>query len=274
MTTLAQVHAAVEELWPAASAEDWDEVGLVVGNPSQQIAKILLTVDVTSAVVAEAVAQQVDLIIAHHPLLLRGVSSIAETTPRGRMLVSLARNECALLTAHTNADIVDSGTSGGIARSLGLENVLPIEETFTRDGKALGLGRVGSLPNAITLGALARALAALAPATATGIRVAGDYQTMVQRVALCGGAGDSLLNANAVREADVYITSDLRHHPASDAREAHLAGEGPALIDISHWASEWLWLSSAAEELAAQLPGVSVQVSDLRTDPWDFLVQQ
>ena len=74
--------------------------------------------------------------------------------------------------------------------------------------------------------------------------------------------------------ADVYITSDLRHHPASEARENAAAAGGPALVDVSHWASEWLWLDTAATELRAALPGVTITVSDLRTDPWDFVVLQ
>ena len=104
---------------------------------------------------------------------------------------------------------------------------------------------------------------------------AGDFDLPVTTVALCGGAGDAYLSEPAVLAADVYITSDLRHHPASEAREnARASGRGPALIDVSHWASEWLWLDSAAAELREALPGVTITVSDLRTDPWDFAVTQ
>ena len=137
-----------------------------------------------------------------------------------------------------------------------------------------GIGRVGQLAEPTTLGSLARRLGELLPPTATGIRVSGDFDAPISTVALCGGAGDSLLSEPAVLGADVYITSDLRHHPASEAREnARIAG-GPALIDVSHWASEWLWLDTAAAELRAALPGVTVTVSELRTDPWDFAVVQ
>ena len=97
---------------------------------------------------------------------------------------------------------------------------------------------------------------------------------MVTTVAVCGGAGDSLLDSAAVRGADVYITSDLRHHPASEFREDALHGGGPALIDVSHWASEWLWLDVAAQQLRAALPGIDITVSELNTDPWDFVVVQ
>jgi len=104
--------------------------------------------------------------------------------------------------------------------------------------------------------------------------VSGEFERVVSRVALCGGAGDSLLATTGVTGADVYITSDLRHHPAQEAREQSLVSSGPALIDISHWASEWLWLETAAAQLRVALPGVEVLVSDARTDPWDFVVLQ
>jgi putative NIF3 family GTP cyclohydrolase 1 type 2 len=112
------------------------------------------------------------------------------------------------------------------------------------------------------------------PPTAGGVRVAGDFDRPVRTVSLCGGAGDSLLQNPLVVASDVYITSDLRHHPASEAREnARIAG-GPALIDVSHWASEWLWLETAAAQLREALPSAQVTVSDVRTDPWDFAVVQ
>lgn len=272
MTTVADVQRAVEALWPAATAEDWDAVGLVVGDPADPVARILVAVDAVAATAEEAVERGADLLLVHHPLLLRGVSSIAATTPAGRILTRLVRERVALLAAHTNADAVDRGTSGELARLLGLEGVESIVPN--RVDAAKGLGRVGDLAEAVTLGALARTLARLLPATVGGLRVAGDPDAEVRRVAICGGAGDSLLAAPAVASADVYITSDLRHHPASDARERHAAGEGPALVDVAHWASESVWIAPAAEALAAALPGVEVLASTIRTDPWDFAVPQ
>src|SRR5690606_7508796 len=110
------------------------------------------------------------------------------------------------------------------------------------------------------------------PATVSGIRVAGDPDRVISRVSLCGGAGDSLLDHPEVRGSDLYVTSDLRHHPAQESLEQSVASAGPALIDVSHWASESLWLRDAAEELSAELPGVEFRVSVLRTDPWTFSV--
>ncbi len=272
MTSVADVQRAVESLWPAATAEDWDAVGLVAGDPADPVERVLLAVDAVEATAAEAVERGAQLLLVHHPLLLRGATSVAATTPAGRVITRLVRARTALLAAHTNADAVDRGTSGELARMLGLEGARPI--VVNRVDPAKGLGRVGDLPAATTLGDLARTHADLLPAVAGGIRVAGDADRAVRRVAICGGAGDSLLREAEVAGADVYIPSDLRHHPASDARERHGAGEGPALVDVSHWASESLWLRPAADELRAALPGVEVLVSDIRTDPWDFAVPQ
>jgi len=272
MTTLADAAAAVEQLWPVAGAESWDAPGLLVGDPGAAVSRILLAVDAVADTVDEAIELGTELLLVHHPLLMRGVTTVAETTAKGALVARLIRGRCALIAAHTNADIVETGTSARLASLLGLQDARPIVETAP--GMGLGLGRVGSLPEPTTLGALARRLAGILPATATGVRVAGAFDRRVQSIAVCGGAGDSLLGEPAVRSADVYITADLRHHPASEAVETARVAGGPALIDVSHWASEWLWLDTAAAELRAALPGVEVLVSELRTDPWDFVVVQ
>ncbi|ASD22082.1 Nif3-like dinuclear metal center hexameric protein [Cryobacterium zongtaii] len=270
--SLAEVARVSHELWPLSGAEEWDAPGLISGDPARRVDSILLAVDVVSETVAEAITSGADLLLAHHPLLLRGVTSVAEDRYKGALLARLIRADCGLLAAHTNADVVEDGVSDVIASSLGLVDTRPITGGLV---PGTGIGRVGRLPEPTTLGLLARRLAALIPPTATGVRVAGGYADTIQTVALCGGAGDSLLREPAVRSADVFITSDLRHHPASESREQSiLAGVGPALIDVSHWASEWLWLDVAASALRQRLPGIRIEVSDVRTDPWDFAVTQ
>jgi dinuclear metal center YbgI/SA1388 family protein len=248
----------------------WGVLDLLTGNPNAAITSILLAMDAVLDTVDEAADH--DLLLVHHPLLLRGVTSIAEDGYKGAALSRLIRSGTALVAAHTNADVVETGTSAVFAARLGLVDVSPI--VASSGNPARGIGRVGTLPAPTTLGRLARQLGELLPATASGIRVSGDFDAAISTVALCGGAGDSLLAEPAVRAADVYITSDLRHHPASEARENARASRGPALVDVSHWASEWLWLDQAATELRAALPGVTVTVSDIRTDPWDFAVVQ
>ncbi len=268
MPTLRELQAVIEDLWPAAGAESWDSVGLVSGRADQPIEHVHLAVDAVPATAHEAVEAGADLLLTPHPLLLRGVTTIDESTVKGNVLATVVRGGTALLAAHTNADVVTTGTSAVLADRLGLVDQRPLEPGAD---PATGLGRVGTLPAPTTLGALARALVDLLPPTATGVRVSGDFDRPVRTVALCAGAGDSLLGNPAVRAADVYVTSDLRHHPASEFREQALLGDGPALVDTSHWATEWLWLDVAAEQLR-RAAGVRVTVSELRTDPWDFAV--
>lgn len=272
MTTLADARQAVEQLWPADRAEGWDAVGLVAGDLAQPVERILLAVDPVLETVAEAVETKADLLLVHHPLLLRGVTSVAADRPKGRIVTDLISNGIALLAAHTNADIVERGTSAELARILGLTDMQPITPNAANPG--LGLGRVGTLAEPTTLGALATTLAKSIPSTATGVRVAGDFSQRVERIAVCGGAGDSLLEDPSVLSADVYVTADLRHHPASEARQRYTMGTGPALIDLSHWASEWLWLDAARQQLQELLPDTTIAVSELRTDPWDFALPQ
>ncbi|RPE82170.1 dinuclear metal center YbgI/SA1388 family protein [Curtobacterium sp. PhB137] len=268
MPTLRELQAVIEDLWPAAGAESWDAVGLVAGDPDATVEHVHLAVDAVPATAREAVELGAGLLLTHHPLLLRGVTTIAESTYKGSVLATLVRGGSALIAAHTNADVVTTGTSAVLADRIGLTDQRPLD---AGTDPATGIGRVGVLAEGTTLGALARKLVDLLPPTATGVRVSGDFDQPVRTVALCAGAGDSLLGHPAVLAADVYITSDLRHHPASEFREQALLGGGPALIDTSHWATEWLWLDVAAAQLR-QAAGVRVTVSDLRTDPWDFAV--
>jgi len=268
-TTLRDLHAVASRLWPLAGAEDWDVVGLAVGDPEDRVTRVLLAVDPVLETVEEAVSGGFDVLLTHHPLLLRGVTSLAADHIKGALVTRLIRGGCALYSAHTNADAVDDGTSGVLAAALGVRNARPF------DGEpGSGIGRVGDLEAPTTLGVLARRLAALLPSTAGGVLGSGDFDRPVTRVAICGGAGDAFLAHPAVTGADVYITADLRHHPAQDARQQAVLAGGPALLGVSHWASEWLWLDTAAAGLRTALPAVEFEVSELRTDPWDFAVMQ
>ena len=241
--TLRDVCAVLERRFPLDGAEEWDAPGLVVGDPEEPVTSIHLAVDAVAATIDEAVALGAQLLLVHHPLLLRGVTSVAESTAKGALIARLIRSGCALYAAHTNADVVETGTSARLAAS-------------------------------VTVRELAQRVADVLPSTVGGVRFAGDPERPVTRVAVCGGAGDSLLSDPAVRAADVYITSDLRHHPASEALETAAVAGGPALIDTAHWASESLWLDAVADELRADFPHVTVTVSRLSTDPWTGVVHR
>ncbi len=376
--SLGQVVRVLEQMYDPAWARDWDAVGLVCGDPSAPVRRVLLAVDPVESVIDEALAWHADLVLTHHPLLLRPVHGVGVDTPKGRIVHRLIRANCGLYTAHTNADAAAPGVSDALARVLGLTDLEPlsadpadaidkivtfvpedaldkvvdalagagageigeysraaftvagtgtfvpgpgatpaigevgrredvnerrIEMVLPRDRRAVavaalravhpyeevpfdvyelaswsgprGIGRVGRLAAPTTLREFAMLVAEALPASAQGVRIAGDPVGEVSRVAVCGGAGDSLLDAVRGSGADVYVTADLRHHPASEARERAGNG-GPYLVDVAHWSSEWPWLAGVANRLegameAAGTP-VEVHVSAKCTDPWTFRV--
>jgi dinuclear metal center YbgI/SA1388 family protein len=258
-SSLAQVVAALERRYPPSTAEPWDAVGLVCGEPDAPVRRILWAVDPVEAVIDEAIADEVDLIVTHHPLFLSGVHSVSATTAKGRVVHRLISAGIALYCAHTNADVADPGVSDALAAVLGVTTTLAVDA---------GLGRVGDLNAPMTLADFAARVAAALPATHHGVRVAGDPDRWVQRVAVCGGSGDSLLAAATAHGADVLVTADLKHHRALE----HLEEGGCAIVDVAHWASEWPWLAQAAlllgEDLAAEGTTVESIVSARPTDPW------
>ena len=244
----------------------------VAGIPAATVDRIHLAVDAVLDTVDEAVAAGAQLLVVHHPLLLRGVTSVAEDRYKGAVIARLIRGGCALVAAHTNADIVARGTSAVLAERLGLIDTRPIVPG-DGPGPRTRAGRTARhADHARSAGTIARR-----PAAGHGIRGQGR-----------GGVRPPDRDRRAVRRGGRFAALASRgrrrrrlHHerPAASSgvrggRERPRRPAGPALIDVSHWASEWLWLEVAAEQLRAALPGVEVTVSELRTDPWDFAILQ
>ena len=365
---LADVIDVLEQAYPPRLAETWDSVGLVCGDPDDVVESVVIAVDATADVVAEVPER--GLLLAHHPLLLRGVDTVAADTPKGALLHRLIRAGAALFTAHTNADSATPGVSDALADALGLtvEDVLSptpsgpgldkwvvfapddsaeavraalfaagaghigdyshcswsvggtgrflphdgatpaigavgtVEyvsehriEVIARSGlradvlaavraahpyeepafdvfelaalpSGTGIGRVCALPEPEPLSAFVSRVSAGLPATSWGVRAAGNPDAAVSRVAVCGGAGDSLLDIVARADVQAYVTADLRHHPADEFRR----GADVALVDVAHWASEQPWCTQAATLLERAFANtLSVRVSTVRTDPWN-----
>ncbi|MDT5091217.1 MAG: hypothetical protein QOH60_580 [Mycobacterium sp.] len=368
---LSEIIAVLEEAYPPQLAQPWDSVGLVCGDPSDSADDVVVAVDATAAVAAEV--PDGGLLLAHHPLLLRGVDSVAASTPKGSLVHSLLRSGRALFTAHTNADSASPGVSDALADAIGVQvdGVLspasegppldkwvvfvPLENadavraamfaagagqigdysqcswSVTGTGQFLpgqgaspaignigsvekvtedrveviapapmrpsvltamraahpyeepafdvfalaplpgdvGLGRVGSLPSPEPLHEFVSRVQRSLPQTSWGIRAAGDPDSPVSRVAMCGGAGDSLFADVTRSGVDVYVTADLRHHPADEHRRASEV----ALVDVAHWASEFPWCEQAAGILRGRFESsLAVRVSTIRTDPWNIEV--
>lgn len=272
--TLGDLIGVLEAAYPLSWAEDWDRAGLVLGERSAEARRVLLAVDPTVAVAREAIEGGADLLVTHHPLLLRGASFLPADEGKGAVVTSLLRAGVGLWCGHTNVDRSTLGTVGAWIRALQLADPRPLlpgdeGEEAAHGSRRFGLGAVGELPEPTTVGALTARIAGLVPATARGILHTGAPEREVRTIAVCPGAGDSFLDAATGSGADVYITSDLRHHPALEHIEAAADPAAvPALIDVPHAASEALWLPLGAELLRGALPGLEVIVSDQVTDPW------
>jgi dinuclear metal center YbgI/SA1388 family protein len=266
MTTVADVVAWFEKRFPPDLAEEWDAPGLAVGNPAHSVKHIHFAVDPTLEVISEAIASGADMLLTHHPLMLRGVTSVAADTVKGAAVHALVEGGCAQMAAHTNADAADDGVADALAAALGVSVHGALVPAQGRPSP-VGSGRVGTIEPA-SLKSFAAAVAAALPGTAAGVLYAGDPDGIVATVAVVGGAGDAFLDDAVAAGVDAYVTADLRHHPASEAREAALLRGGkPYLVNVSHAASESLWLDAAAAEVAIEF-SVTTSVSTLNTDPW------
>lgn len=259
-TTVAALFADLDRVYPREWAQSWDAVGPVCGRGDRAVSRVLLAVDCVAATVDEAAERGAQLLLVHHPLLLRGVTSVAPETYKGEIVHRLIESGTALYVAHTNADVANPGVSDALAKRLGLTGLWPLVPI---EGTDRGIGRIGRLPAAETLARFTERVAAALPPTVWGVRSSGDPDRPVTTVAVSGGSGDSYLAAATAAGVDAFVTADLRHHPAGE----HLEAAGPALVDAAHWATEQPWLEAEAARIAAAFD-VDTVVSQRNTDPW------
>ncbi|MCL3777948.1 MULTISPECIES: Nif3-like dinuclear metal center hexameric protein [unclassified Actinomyces] len=264
--TVADVVDILRRAAPPELAEPWDSNQLICGDPAETVRTVLLAVDPLPPVVDEAIETGVDMVITHHPLFLRGTDHVSATTAKGRSIHRLIRAGIALANAHTTWDCAAGGNADALATAVGLTSTTVLSPSSA--DPALGIGRVGRLPQSTTLRALAERVAAALPDSAPGLLVGGDPDAEVSLVAVSGGSGDSLLGAARQAGADVFLTADLRHHPATD----HLADGRPYLLCGTHWATEWVGLAPLAARLEAGAARrgrtLTTRVSQVVTDPW------
>ena len=252
----------IEVRYPKSLAVEWDVVGFVTNNSNIEVNNILLTIDVTEEVVAEAIKKSIDLIISHHPLILDPEEISDIQIKRIQIKKMLEEKNIALYVAHTNADIASGGVNDSLAKTIGLEKVEPfgVEK----------MGRKGNLESQLTLKDFVNYLKDKLPQVKSSIQVSGNLDSKVTKVALCGGSGSSLLEEVRKENVDVFVTADLKHHAVSDNENMN----GPALVSVSHWASEWTWLPELKQQLETDLEqkhlNSKVFISEISTDPWNF----
>jgi len=260
---LSELVVEFEALWPSRDADEWDRVGLTLGSQKAEVKRVLFAVDLTHLVVDEAIAKKCNMIVTHHPVLLKGVNSLADNELKGSLLSRMIKAGLALFTAHTNADVSARGASSLMAEIFGLTDLTPL----IAKQEAFGHGVVGTLNESQSLASFAKRVSDCLPDVARKVSFAGKADKPIRRVAICSGAGDSFLPSVLASDADVYVTSDLRHHVTLDALETPRPNGQLALIDVSHWAAESLWVSSAVLRLAG-FGDLEAIASEVVTDPW------
>ena len=263
MTTVGDVLAHLDRRFPPILAEDWDAVGLVTGRRADPVARIALAVEANRAILDWAIDIDADLLVLHHPLYLRGTAGIDGDSPKGALVHDAVRAGLAVFVAHTNADAARPGVSDALADAIGVRDTRPVIAHPT--DASLGIGRAGTLDVPCTLAEFAERVARAIPGARGGVRFAGDGARLVRKVAVCAGAGDDLLEHV---DADVIVTSDIRHHPAAE----YLLTGRAAIVDIPHATGESLWLAPLASELASEFPGVSTVVDAIGCDPWSGVI--
>ncbi len=229
-----EVYDFLCEWAPLSLAEEWDKVGLQVGGLKKKITGVLVALDITEAVLNEAVRQNANLLITHHPLLYK-----SEATSR---LARLARKKkINILSFHTNLDSTQEGLNDLLANTLGLKHLKPLISSRDKKIKTAGLGRVGQFKKASLKNFILHVTKSLA---LQHLRYVGDPQQGIQKVAVMTGSGGGYFREAKKAGAHVLVTGDVKYHDALDA-----LAENIALIDVGHYAGEFGMVALVAEKI-------------------------
>lgn len=262
MPTLEQVTSELERIAPLRLAAEWDAVGLLVGTRRPNISRVMTCLSLTPAVAREAVREQADLVVSHHPLPFRPIGRITDDSPTGRVLLELVGAGVAVWSSHTAWDSAAGGINDQLATLLALEHVSPIEPDTVYP--LAGFGRAGAAPAGWTVAQLSRHVAGRLGVKA--VQVAGDPARPAGRVGIvCGSGGDSVA---AVKQAGCHtlVTGEIKLHGALEAVACELA-----VIAVGHHASERFSMEKLAGRLAEALPGLHCWASHDEADPLQWI---
>ena len=254
-----------EEYAPQALAEEWDNVGLLLGDMEKEIKRILVCLDITAAVAREAVELKADMIISHHPLIFKGIKSIQESTPKGHIIYSLIKNNISVFCAHTNLDVAMEGVNDQLAHCIGLQNIKDLKEYKVEkvSGKLYGLGKYGDLPKQMNLSDFISHVKH--KLSVEHLRIIGNRNGDIKTAAIFCGSFDEDYNSFIRSKADILLTGDLKYHVASDMKEL-----GLCVIDAGHFSTERVIVPSLVENLCKKFPVLEVIGSKKEIDPFKF----
>jgi len=212
-------------------AEDWDNVGLLVGDPHQTVRRILVALDPSSSLMDLARSGRYDLVITHHPIIFRPLKTLRTDTPAGRFIASATREGIGIIACHTNLDAIEGGVSDVLAAALGLTDSKPLVQAFKGCDTTCGLGRIGTYPLPVTADVfLAKVQQACTP---PWILEAGPRPQQVMTVAVCGGSCSDFAETALRLGADVFVSAEVKHSVARWAEDA-----GFWILDAGHFATE------------------------------------
>lgn len=239
----------LEDLSPTSYALSWDNVGLLAGRRDKEIERVIIALDATDDVVAEAVEWGADLLLTHHPLIFKARKTINDGDFIGRRLLDLLRNDICYYAMHTNFDVM--GMADAVADELGLSDRSVLDVTYEDDISKEGIGRVGSLPRGMDVTSLSEKVKQLFDIER--VKVFGDLERLVERVAVCPGSGSSVIGRALAADAEVLITGDIDHHAGLDAM-----AEGLTIIDAGHYGLEHIFASYMEDFLKREVPEIKL----------------
>ena len=240
----------LEGEYPGNMAEDWDNVGLLVGDDGQDVHHVFLALDLTEDVLEQAVEAQADMIITHHPMIFRGMKKINNHDFTGRKVLSLIRHNISYFAMHTNYDVMGMAELSADYLKLKDRQVLSVTAE-TKQGQQ-GFGRVGRLPEPMSLKDCA--LYVKEAFSLNDVRLYGDPEQIAETAAICTGSGKSMISDALEKGAQVYITGDIDHHTGIDA-----VAQGLAVIDAGHYGTEYIFMEYMKEELQRRIPEAEVE---------------
>ena len=238
----------IEEFAPLGIQEKWDNSGLCIGSPEDEVTSVLMGLDCTPELVDEAVACGADMIVTHHPLIFSGLKKISPDDLTGAAVIKAIKAGISIYAAHTNADKVIAGVSGAMAAKLGLENVTILDE----DGEGTGLGVVGDLPAPMTSQEAVEFVKERFGLKA--MRTSKPVEGNISRIAMCGGSGGSLIGAAKAAGAQLYISGDISYHN-------FFTPEGFMIMDIGHYESEIEIVDILFSLIKKKIPTFAVRIT-------------
>ncbi|MGL5086373.1 MAG: Nif3-like dinuclear metal center hexameric protein [Clostridium sp.] len=263
MIKLEKIIKYMEKIAPINLKEDFDNVGLMVGDKSENIKKVLLALDCTLEVIDEAIEAGADLIITHHPLLFSKPKSITSDTLQGRKILKLIKNNINLYSSHTNLDAAPGGLNETIVEILGFKTSEILEKTKVENYENAGIGRIIKLDEEIQLSALVNRVKE--NLNINTLRVV-EGSTTVKNIAVINGSGQSFLSVAVRSGADCIITGDTTYHFALDYKEM-----GITIIDTGHFSSEWLVFLKTMEKIKTEFKDIEFIASTKVEDPYKFM---